>query len=135
MKRIFLLFSHQLTSVQKKELKDDFQVNEFIRLPLELQVIWSNIPSATSSIKKHLKSLFNWLKEEANGGDLVLVQGEFGAVFMAVDFCLKNGLTPIYATTKREVTEETLSAEAVEIKRIFTHVRFRKFEEWVSRGC
>lgn len=130
MKQIFLLFSHKLTPIQREELEKDFSVDKIIGLPIELQSIWSNIPPEPPTIKNHLKDIFNWLKEKSKPNDLVLVQGEFGAVYMTVDFCKKIELVPIYATTKRKVIKETLSDETVKVKRVFTHVRFRKFERW-----
>lgn len=132
MKKVFLLFSHQLTPKQKEELINNFNVNEFINLPQELQEVWSNIPSESAHIKNYLNDLFKWLLKKAKVEDLVLVQGEIGAVYLLVDFCKKNGYIPIYATTKREVSEEALSAEAIQLNRIFTHVRFRTFEDWVD---
>lgn len=130
MKQIFLLFSHQLTANQKNELRNDFKVDKIVYLPPELQNIWSNIPPEIPSIKNYLQDIFVWLKDNSNLQDLVLVQGEFGAVFVTVDFSKKIGLVPIYATTKRVITEKNLSHEVVQSKRSFTHVRFREFEKW-----
>ncbi len=130
MKQIFLLFSHQLTLAQRKELKNKFDVDRIINLPLNLQNIWSNIPPEIPSIKSYLKDIFDWLKEKSQPGDLVLIQGEFGATYMAVDFCKKIRLIPLYATTRREVVEETLSDDTIKVKRTFVHTRFREFEEW-----
>jgi hypothetical protein len=130
MRQIFLLFSHQLTKSQQEELKNKFKVDKIIYLPPELQSTWSNIPPELPSIKNNLQDIVNWLKENSNPKDLVLVQGEFGAVFITVDFCEKAGLIPIYSTTKREVEEKTLPDEIVQTKRNFAHVRFREFERW-----
>lgn len=128
MKQVFLLFSHKLTSAQKGELEENFAVDKIIYLPSNLQNIWSNIPPEPPTIKDYLKDILNWLKEKANPKDLVLVQGEFGAVYITVNFCKKTGLVPIYGTTKREVIKETLSDGAVKVERFFSHVRFREFE-------
>lgn len=132
MRQVFLLFSHELTPAQRAELEKDFGVDKIISLPTNLQNIWSNIPPEPPTIKNYLKDIFNWLKEKSNPKDLVLVQGEFGAVYMTVDFCKKIDLVPIYATTKREIVKETLSDETVKVKRVFTHVRFREFEGWIK---
>ena len=130
MRQIFLLFSHKLTTPQQEELKNKFKVDKIIYLPEELQNTWSNIPTESPSIKSHIQDILNWLKRNSNSKDLVLVQGEFGAVFITVDFCIKTGLIPIYSTTKREVTEKILPDETVQTKRNFAHVRFREFEIW-----
>lgn len=130
MKQIFLLFSHQLTPAQQDELQKKFGINKVVYLPPELQIIWSNIPPELCSIKSHLEDVFKWISGEANPEDVILIQGEFGAVYMAVDFCEKMSLIPIYATTKREISKETSTGETIEIKRTFTHVRFRRYENW-----
>jgi len=128
MRQVFLLFSHRLTPQQLDELKDKYKVDKIVYLPTELQHIWSNIPPELPSIKHHLQDLLNWLKQNSSPGDLVLVQGEFGAVFILVSFCMKEGLVPIYATTKREVSEKNLDDGTVQVNRKFSHVRFREFE-------
>lgn len=128
MRQVFLLFSHQLTPTQKDELKNKYKVDKIIYFPAELQDIWSNIPPELPSIKDYLQDILIWLKENSKPKDLVLVQGEFGAVFILVNFCMKEGLIPIYATTKREVSEEILKDGTVQLSRKFSHVRFREFE-------
>jgi len=127
-KQVFLLFSHQLTPPQIEELENKFGVDKIVYLPEELQNIWSNIPPELPTIKTHLQDVLSWLKENSNPGDLVLVQGEVGAVFIVVNFCIKEGLIPIYATTKREVSEEKLDDGTIQVNRKFSHVRFRQFE-------
>ena len=128
MRQVFLLFSHQLTPLQIEELENEFKVDKIVYLPEELQNTWSNIPPEFPSIKGHLQEILVWLKQNSNPEDLVLVQGDFGAVYVLVNFCKKSGLIPIYATTKRQVTEETLSDGTVQLNRKFFHVRFREFE-------
>ncbi|MGI6425694.1 MAG: CRISPR-associated protein Csx20 [Tepidanaerobacteraceae bacterium] len=128
MRQVFLLFSHKLTTLQMNELKNKYKVDKMVYLPTELQDIWSNVPPELSSIKNHLQDILIWLKENSNPEDLVLVQGEFGAVFILVNFCKKEGLIPIYSTTKRQVSEEILDDETIHVSRKFTHVRFREFE-------
>lgn len=130
MRQVFLLFSHQLTKSQQDELENKFKVDKIIHLPLELQSIWSNVPPELPSLKDYLKDIFCWLKEHSKPNDLALVQGEFGAVFLTAEFCIKEGLVPIYSTTRRDVTETILPDETIQAKRNFAHVRFREFEKW-----
>ena len=42
-KKALLLFSHQLTENQAKELMEDFEVKKILNLPTELQEMWSNV--------------------------------------------------------------------------------------------
>ncbi|NMB41348.1 MAG: hypothetical protein GX996_05370 [Firmicutes bacterium] len=130
MKQIFLLFSHLLTLEQKGELENDFKVKRIVSLPSKLQNVWSDIPPEIYSLKKHLKPILDWLDKNANPKDYVLVQGEFGAVFLTVDFCKSKNLIPIYATTERVLAEETLADNSVKTVRKFKHVRFREYEKY-----
>jgi len=127
-RQVFLLFSHQLTPSQIEELKNKFKVDKIVYLPKELQHIWSNIPPELPSIKGHLQEMLMWLRQNSNPEDLVLVQGDFGAVYILVNFCKKFGLIPIYATTERQVSEEILDDGTIQVNRKFSHVRFREFE-------
>ena len=47
-KKALLLFSHQLTENQEKELMEDFGVKKIVSLTSKLQEMWSNV-----SIKKN----------------------------------------------------------------------------------
>ena len=42
-KKALLLFSHQLTENQAKELMEDFGVKKIVSLTSELQEMWSNV--------------------------------------------------------------------------------------------
>ena len=42
-KKALLLFSHQLTDNQAKELMEDFGVKKIVSLTSELQEMWSNV--------------------------------------------------------------------------------------------
>ncbi|HAA63816.1 MAG TPA: hypothetical protein DCE04_00875, partial [Thermoanaerobacter sp.] len=99
-------------------------------LPDNLKIHWSGISPYDDSLTFCLQDLISWLKINARKGDYVLVQGDFGATFLIVDFCLKNDLIPVYSTTKREVITEIKNGENIKVSRLFTHVRFRKYERW-----
>ncbi len=127
MKSMFLIISHILTSEQIAEAREKFNITNFTSLPDQLQTLWSQVPPELPSIKKHIMPIKNWLATNAKSDDIVLVQGDFGATFMIVDYCLDNNLIPIYATTKRNV-EETILNENIISKRKFSHVLFRLYE-------
>ncbi len=127
MKRIFLLFSHDLTPEQKRELRENWQVEEAVPLPADLQHLWSMIPPHLEGLSHYLEPLFSWLGQNARAQDLVLIQGDFGAVYLAVERAFSLGLIPVYATTRREVCERRLPDGAVRQERIFKHVRFRVY--------
>ncbi len=127
-KSVFLLFSHKLTDSQVEELKSS-GISGFVYLPGILQVLWSNVSPDLKELKGYLKPIIEWLKNNAKRGDWVLVQGDFGAVFTVVDFCFRNGLVPVYATTKRNTIEKMENGKLIKVSQ-FEHVRFRKYERW-----
>ncbi len=86
------------------------------------------MPHNETSIKDVLEPIIKWLDEKADAGDYVLVQGDFGAVFLMVDFCLNNGLIPIYSVTKREASEDVMDDGSVVKVSRFNHILFRRYE-------
>lgn len=123
-KRMILLFSHQLSDEQKNDAIKSFKVDEFISLQQELQKLWSNFDADAQ--KLDLVSFEEFLKSVAKEGDVVLIQGDFGATFSMVNFALNLGLIPIYATTKREVLEVLEAGQSLK-RSIFKHRRFREY--------
>lgn len=123
---MLLLFSHTLTLEQKKDARENLEVGEFISLPEDLQQKWSNIPPELESLKEYLQDIFEWIGKASEVGDYVLVEGDFGATYLVVNYCLKQGLIPVYATTQRRVVEE-VAGDGVKTHRAFKYVRFRKY--------
>lgn len=127
MKKIVLLFSHQLTQAQKEELYEKWNVDEYITLPKDLQQIWSNISPDLESINGILEPVKAFVSQNLEKGDIVLIQGDFGAVYNMVNFAKSLGLTPIYATTKRIVSEYENEEGKTVKESIFEHRRFREY--------
>lgn len=125
-KNMLLLFSHHLTNEQEKDARENLGVGEFISLPPELQQKWSNIPPELESLREYLKDIFEWIDKVAGKGDFVLVEGEFGATYSVVSYCIDKDLIPIYSTTERKVIEEAAN-DGVKTQRVFKHVRFRQY--------
>jgi hypothetical protein len=121
---MYLFFSHNLTDEQIKDAKS-MGIVEFISLPDELQYLWSNIPPELDSLDGYDEPFYEFLKD-AKKGDFVLIQGDFGLVYRLVDFSKKNGLIPVYATTKRIAKEIVKNAKVIKISE-FKHVKFRKY--------
>jgi len=126
-KKLFLLFSHKLTSNQKESVRKLYAAEEFIYLPIELQSLWSKIPPDIENIRDYLAPLKTYLKNSAKREDIVLIQGDFGATYHMVNFAKKMDLVPIYATTKREV-QEYMKNEKLVKESIFEFERFREYE-------
>ena len=126
MKKLFLLFSHTLTTTQEVDAKVTFGVEQFVTLPTELQMLWSNVPSELENVSDYLEPLEDYLKEHTEQGDMVLVQGDFGATYYMVNQVKLLGLTAVHATTKRNVVEKTIDNKTVKTS-VFEHVRFRRY--------
>ena len=126
MKKMFLLFSHNLSQVQIDDAKYNLNIEEFIPLPADLQEIWSNIPSDLVFLKEYLLVIRNFLTEKSELDDVVLIQGDFGAVYQMVNFAKDLGLEAVYATTNRIIEEIVEDGKTIK-KSIFEHRRFRNY--------
>ena len=124
LKKLFLLFSHTLTSEQVDDAKKTFGVEEFVELPLQLQELWSNVPSELEDVSNYLSPLITYIQEQSLRGDVVLIQGDFGATYHMVNVVKTLGLKAVYSTTKRNVLEKKIEGKIVKTS-IFEHVRFR----------
>jgi hypothetical protein len=127
MKKMFLLFSHNLTQTQIDDAQNSLEIKKFVSLPNDLQMVWSNIPSEIESLKEYLIPFRNFLTENSEYEDVVLIQGDFGAVYQMVNFAKDLGLKAVYATTARVIEEVVIDDKTVK-KSIFEHRRFREYE-------
>lgn len=126
MKKMFLLFSHNLNHSQIDDAKNSLKVGEFISLARDLQSIWSNIPSDLETLDEYLIPLKIFLSENSKPKDIVLIQGDFGAVYHLVNFAKNLDLKTVYATTNRIIEEFVKDGKTVK-KSIFEHIRFREY--------
>lgn len=125
--KLLLIFSHKLTPKQKKEAKLYLNVKKIVKLPKESQKFWSKVEAQGNIDKSKLQKIADWIIKNSEKKDYVLVQGDFGATFYIVDFCLKNGRIPIYSTTERKVKEEKIKDKIIKSS-VFEHINFRKYE-------
>ena len=126
MPRTFCLLNHALTQKQLAELSEKFNSIEVVYPEKNLAELWAQIPPEKSN-DEVVESVALWLQCNATPGDLFIIQGEFGSTFALVDFALKNGLVPLYATTRR-VAKEFRSGETVRREYVFEHVCFKKYQ-------
>lgn len=129
MPKLFLIFSHILTDQQVKDAEEALGVTDFIYLPEELQVQWSNINPCGDLPKELFDNLKQWLIENDAPGDYVLVQGDFGATYITVNMAFDLGLIPVYATTERTSKEIANQNGEIERKQIFKHVCYREYKK------
>ncbi|SHE33016.1 CRISPR-associated protein, TM1812 family [Caldanaerobius fijiensis DSM 17918] len=126
-RRMFLIISHSITPEQEKEARTQLGIDEFVMLEPNLLDKWSNIPPDVHLLDDHLEDVFKWIDKNACDGDYALVQGDYGATFMVVDYCMARGIIPVYATTQRKVKEE-VSEDSIITTREFKHVMFREYK-------
>jgi CRISPR-associated Csx2 family protein len=126
-KSMFLLFSHQLTIDQQESARIEFGVTSFHQPPEAVQAIWSQIPSDETHLAPILEPVESWLEQHAQKGDLILIQGDFGATFLMANHALSLGLIPVYATTQRQARDKILSDGRIETHHVFKFKRFRMY--------
>ena len=124
---MFLVFNHKLTNEQMLDAKENLKVEEFVPLPEELKKLWASIPPELESIETYIDPILDFIHAKGCVDDVVLIQGDPGAVFITVNFSKKLGLVPVYATTRREAVEKQLPDGSIELKHVFKHVRFREY--------
>ena len=123
MKTMYILMSHNITAQQKEDAKRTLDVQHFTVLPTDK---WSQIPAETESVETSLLQLKRQLMIQARWGDLLLVQGDYGATYNMVQFAKENGLVPVYATSVRKAYE-VVKGDKITTVREFRHVRFREY--------
>lgn len=127
MKKMFLIFSHKLTEEQITDAKTTLNVNQFIYLDDKLQTLWSGIPTDLNDLSDYLKDIKDFLYNSANKDDIVLIQGDFGAVYHIVNFSKSLGLKTVYSTTKRVIEEQIIDNQTIK-KSLFQHKKFREYQ-------
>lgn len=126
-RKMAMLVSHPLASEQEREAKEAWKVEQFLPLPEDLQQIWSQVPPEEDFPVKRFQLITDWLEQQTAPQDLVWIQGEPGAVFLLVTWCFQNNRIPIYATTKREYSQQLLPDGSIKNQHIFRHVNFRVY--------
>jgi len=124
-KKLYLLFSHTLTEEQVTDAQERFGIDEIVPLPKALLELWAHVPAESEKVKPYLKEIFNYL-DHVTEDDYVLVQGDFGATYLAVNYVKGKGATPIYATTQRNVVEKQEGNKSIKTS-IFKHIRYRVY--------
>lgn len=125
--QLVLIFNHRLTRIQQDDACTSLGVQRIVDLPPDLKEIWRRIPPDQPAIDTHLLPIKTWRSDNASKADYVLIQGDFGATFIMVNYAFENGLTPIYSTSSRNAVEEHLPDGSISLTHNFKHVRFRNY--------
>jgi hypothetical protein len=126
MKKLFLLLNHTLTDAQKSDAVS-LGFGDFRQAPDDIKDLWSNIPPAGELPTDTLLIIIKWLQAEGCAGDYVLVQGDFGATYYIVSWCINNGFIPIYATTNRIAKEQLLLDGSKKVMHTIKNINFRRY--------
>ena len=126
-KTLFLLFNHVFTPDQQTDATRSLNIGRVVSLPTDLQELWSAIPPDVDELAPILAPIKSWLLLEANPNDFVLIQGDFGATYLMVNFAFENGLLPVYATTERQAEEIQQPDGSIILTHHFCHRRFRVY--------
>ena len=124
-KKALLLFSHQLTDNQAKELMEDFGVKKIVSLTSELQEMWSNV-SIKENYMENLEKIKKYIENNFNKDDVMLIQGNWGYTYNLVKWSIDNDLLPVYSYTERNV-EEIKDGENVNKISYFKHIKFIEY--------
>jgi len=126
MKKLFLLFSHTLTPIQEQDAKESMGIEAFVKLPDDLQKLWSNIPPYLTTLDVYLEPLKSYILQNASKEDAFLIQGDFGGCYNMVNFVKSQGMMVVHSTTTRDVVEQTVNGKVEKFSR-FEHVIFRLY--------
>jgi hypothetical protein len=129
MRRAFILLNHSLTKTQKSELYNRYECEEILTPPLPLQSFWAAIHPADGLPNGNLRDLRKWVEENANAGDVLVVQGDAGASCYMAQLCRRIGVRPLYASTERTSAERQLRDGKIERLAVFDHVCFREYPQ------
>lgn len=125
MKTLFILINHALTPEQEEGARKNLNIDKFVNIA---DAKWSDIDPSEKGVIKVIETYKDKLRSQAKSGDVLLVQGDFGATYNMIRFAKNMGLIAVYATTKRIVSEQVENGKVV-IKREFKHARFREYED------
>lgn len=126
MNKVLVLTNHQTDSEQISDLRKNWSVGSVIHLPVDLKTLWGSVPPERESVDDFVFPVLSWLNSVYSPGDLVWVQGEWGATVSVLNWCKTYDCRAIYSTTKRVATE-VKNLNGVFLTHVFKHVRFRLY--------
>ncbi len=124
---LFLIFNHNITSVQETDARRSLGVQRIIAMPDDIKEIWAQISPDMESIDDYLFPVKDWLAQNSVINDYVLIHGDFGACYIMVNFAFEIGLIPVYSTTERKAVEEHDGDGTVKLTHHFRHRIFRRY--------
>ena len=126
-KKMLLVFNHNLAQDQMEDAEVSLGVENFVAMPAVLKKTWGQIPAETQDIKEVVAPIKKWIKSTVDKGDVILIQGDFGATYLLVSYALDLDLIPVYATTRRSAEEIPQADGTMKMIHVFKHVQFRRY--------
>jgi hypothetical protein len=123
----YLLLNHEITKAQRLELTEGWGAQRVQHLDQEIGRHWSAVSPYGELDLEFLKGVCRTIEGKARKGDMIVVQGEYGATFFVVNFCLQHNFVPLYATSLRNYEERQNADGSVERFHRFRHIRFRRY--------
>ena len=124
--KMFLMFNHCLSKDQEADAGNTWGRHlDFVELPAPLKALWAQIPADRNALFDVLAPFRTWLEKDAGKNDLVLIQGDFGATWLMVQYAMNHHLVPIYSVTVRQASEETAPDGTIKNTHLFKHRMFR----------
>ncbi|MBP6282022.1 MAG: hypothetical protein KA384_08245 [Leptotrichiaceae bacterium] len=124
MKKIALLLSHKLTNDQVDGVWNVLKCKKTIKMTENLQKRFGMVEIGTrEQLENELK---NFLKNNLNAKDYVLIQGEYGITYSIVKFCKEHDFVPVYSVSKR-VSSEIEKDGVIEKVSYFKHEGFIEY--------
>lgn len=133
MPRFISVLNHDLTVEQLEEIHQRLGCDDVITLPGDLKEVWSQVPAAGPLNAEGLSGIVTFLRSVSRKGDYLLVQGDFGATWYIVEFGFSLGLVPVYSTSKRRYSEQSVSGGFIAREHLYKHVAFRRYIRWTEQ--
>lgn len=96
-------------------------------MPENLKNLWGNINPTGDLTSEYFKDIIAFIEVNGKKGDIVLVEGDFGATYIMVNWCIENGFIPVYSTTERVYSLKKSVDGKIINRHVFEHVRFRRY--------
>ncbi|MCP4351446.1 MAG: hypothetical protein GY795_38770 [Desulfobacterales bacterium] len=126
-KKLLLIFNDEFTPSQEADARSSLGVEKIETMPEQAQAAWGNIPPDLTELSDFLEPVTKWICDCAKESDYVLIQGDFGACWLMVNFAFDLRLVPVYSTTLREAVEEPGPDGTVKMTHNFKHKMFREY--------
>lgn len=125
-KKALLVFSHEMTENQEKELNKTYGAEKVEKLPEDLQRIWSNV-SIKKDYEENLEKIKEYIEKKFNTNDIMVIQGNWGYTYSLVKWSIEKGFIPVYSYTERNV-EEIKEGENIKKISYFKHIKFVEYK-------